>query len=65
MPLEQNDILNGRYQIEGRLGKGGMGTVYLAHDRTLDIQVAVKENLNLNPESERQFKREARLLASL
>ncbi|MDF1501083.1 MAG: protein kinase [Anaerolineales bacterium] len=65
MPLEQNEILNDRYRIDGQLGKGGMGTVYLAHDRTLDIHVAVKENLNLNPESERQFRREARLLASL
>lgn len=65
MPLQPGDILYQRYRIEGRLGKGGMGVVYLAYDTTLDIQVAVKENLNLNPESERQFKREAKLLASL
>ncbi len=65
MPLKTDDILNDRYRIEGQLGKGGMGAVYLAHDRTLEIQVAVKENLNRNPESERQFRREARLLASL
>ena len=65
MSLVREDVLNDRYRIEGQLGKGGMGTVYLAHDQTLDIQVAVKENLNLNPESERQFRREARLLASL
>ncbi len=65
MPLQPSDILNQRYRIEGQLGKGGMGAVYLAHDMTLDIKVAVKENLNLNPESERQFRREARLLASL
>jgi serine/threonine protein kinase len=65
MPLEPGDFLNQRYRIEGRLGKGGMGAVYLAHDVTLDIKVAVKENLNLNPESERQFRREAKLLATL
>ncbi len=65
MPLEPGDILNQRYRIEGQLGKGGMGAVYLGHDITLDIKVAVKENLNLNPESERQFRREARLLATL
>jgi serine/threonine protein kinase len=65
MPLQPSDILNQRYRIEGQLGKGGMGAVYLAHDVTLDIKVAVKENLNLNPESERQFRREARLLATL
>lgn len=65
MSLEPGDILNQRYRIEGQLGKGGMGAVYLGHDITLDIKVAVKENLNLNPESERQFRREARLLATL
>jgi Tol biopolymer transport system component/predicted Ser/Thr protein kinase len=47
------------------LGKGGMGAVYLAQDLTLQIQVAVKENLNPSPEAERQFKREASLLATL
>ncbi|HMK09406.1 MAG TPA: protein kinase, partial [Anaerolineales bacterium] len=31
----------------------------------LNIRVAVKENLNANPEAERQFKKEAQLLASL
>ncbi|MBN2554684.1 MAG: PD40 domain-containing protein [Anaerolineales bacterium] len=65
MPLDNGNLLNGRYRIQRQLGKGGMGAVYLALDETLQIQVAVKENLNLNPESERQFKREATLLASL
>jgi len=65
MPLQQGSVLNGRYRIEGKLGKGGMGAVYLAFDQTLQIRVALKENLNLNPESERQFQREATLLASL
>ncbi|MCK5635489.1 MAG: serine/threonine-protein kinase, partial [Anaerolineales bacterium] len=65
MPLQLNDTLHGRYRIEGQLGKGGMGAVFLAHDLTLAIKVAVKENLNPSPESERQFRREARLLATL
>lgn len=65
MALEPGSILHGRYRIEGQLGKGGMGAVYLAFDQTLEIRVALKENLNLNPESERQFLREARLLAEL
>lgn len=65
MTLEQGSILNDRYRIDGRLGKGGMGAVYLAFDQVLEIRVALKENLNLNPESERQFRREATLLASL
>ena len=65
MPLQPGDILHDRYRIEGQLGKGGMGAVFLAHDLTLDIKVAVKENLSPSPESERQFRREARLLATL
>src|SRR5919106_2987580 len=34
--------LNGRYQIERELGRGGMATVYLAQDLTADRPVAVK-----------------------
>ncbi|MEJ2563057.1 MAG: protein kinase [Anaerolineales bacterium] len=65
MPLAPGSILRDRYRIEDQLGKGGMGAVYLAHDLTLDLRVAVKENLSINPDSEEQFLREARLLAEL
>ena len=65
MALETGSVLHDRYRIEGMLGKGGMGAVYVAFDQTLQLRVAVKENLNVGPESERQFHREASLLASL
>lgn len=42
-----------------------MGTVYFAYDQSLKIPVAVKENLSSDPEAERQFRREAELLAGL
>jgi serine/threonine protein kinase len=34
--------LGGRYEVIRRLGRGGMGVVYLAFDRALDREVAVK-----------------------
>lgn len=34
--------LGSRYEVKGRLGRGGMGAVFEAYDRTLDREVAVK-----------------------
>ena len=35
-------ILNNRYQLQERLGAGGMAMVYRAHDLTLERTVAIK-----------------------
>jgi serine/threonine protein kinase len=36
------DVIEGRYRIEQLLGEGGMGSVFLAHDLTLNKKVAIK-----------------------
>ena len=65
MTLELDSLLHDRYRIREELGHGGMGAVYRGYDDNLGVEVAIKENLFVSPESERQFKREAVLLASL
>jgi serine/threonine protein kinase len=57
-----------RYRVERRLGRGGMATVYLARDTSLDRPVALKvlaEHLADDEDFRRRFLREARLAARL
>src|SRR5205809_4186080 len=71
--LAPNTVLQGRYRIVDRLGKGGMGAVYEAVDIRMDTTVALKQSLvsgegwghQVRPEVAEQFAREARLLAQL
>jgi DNA-binding response OmpR family regulator len=37
-----DQVIAGRYQVRRQLGAGGMGTVYLAHDRELGEDIALK-----------------------
>jgi serine/threonine protein kinase len=63
--LEADTNLQDRYRVIRQIGKGGMGTVYLAKDENLGITVAVKQNFFADPRLIEAFKREARLLAGL
>jgi non-specific serine/threonine protein kinase len=60
-------LLQNRYRLEAELGRGGMGTVYRAHDILLDRDVAVKllGVSNLSSESRARLLREARAAARL
>ncbi|NPV57353.1 MAG: SUMF1/EgtB/PvdO family nonheme iron enzyme [Anaerolineae bacterium] len=65
MPLTAGQVLQKRYRIVKLLGQGGFGAVYRAWDINLNRVCAVKENLDISPEAQRQFNREAMLLANL
>jgi serine/threonine protein kinase len=58
----------GRYRLEGRLGVGGMSTVYIAFDQRLERSVAIKllaEHLADDPAFVSRFRREALAAARL
>jgi len=60
--------LSGRYRVIARLGEGGIGTVYRAHDETLRSDVAVKvlrPELAADAEVLARFGREAKTMLAL
>jgi len=55
--------------VKEKIGKGGMGSVYLAHHLTLDIPIAIKflkpEYAKRSPDAVERFLKEARAVAKL
>lgn len=61
-------IIDGKYRVDGLVGRGGMGAVFRAHDVRLGRDVAIKvvrADLVANPESRARFEREAQIVAKL
>ncbi|WP_167202194.1 Stk1 family PASTA domain-containing Ser/Thr kinase [Actinomyces respiraculi] len=61
-------LVDSRYEIVDRVARGGMATVYKAHDRRLERRVALKlmhPHLADSPDFVSRFRREARAAARL
>ena len=67
-PAELTGQRLGVYQLQERIGAGGMGEVYRARDTRLGRDVAIKilpQAFTADPDRLARFEREARVLASL
>jgi hypothetical protein len=61
-------LLCDRYHLEEKVGSGGMSSVYLAFDETLERWVAIKvlhREISSDPDQIERFRREARAVARL
>jgi serine/threonine-protein kinase len=68
MSLGDIAVFTDRYEIQTRLGRGGMADVYLARDRLLERRVAVKvlfPEFATDPSFVARFRREAQAAANL
>ena len=67
-PFDRGRVIGGDFLIDRVLGSGGMGTVYLANQVSLDRHVALKvlsRKYSVDPKFRSEFKREARSVSRL
>ena len=65
---DRTAIINDRYELNKRIGRGGMADVFLGRDRLLDRQVAIKvlfPEFAVDPNFVERFRREAQAAANL
>ena len=68
MSNQNPQVINERYEISRRIGRGGMADVFLARDLLLDRDVAVKvlfPEHAVDPNFVERFRREAQSVAGL
>jgi serine/threonine protein kinase len=61
-------LVEGKYRVERMVGKGGMGAVFLAHDLTLEREVAIKvlpPDISMDEHIVKRFQQEAKTAAKL
>src|SRR5512145_2045526 len=61
-------LVEGKYRVDRMLGKGGMGAVFLAHDLTLEREVAIKvlpPDISMDEHIVKRFQQEAKTAAKL
>ena len=65
---ERPAVINDRYEVSKRIGRGGMADVFMGRDRLLDRQVAIKvlfPEFAVDPNFVERFRREAQAAANL
>jgi len=65
LPCKAPLLLGGKFRLESRIGRGGMGVVYLATDLHLGRRVAVKTLPWVAPYLSVRLRREARAMAAV
>ncbi len=64
-PPAVGTVLAGKYRLDRRIGKGGMGVVYEARHLLLESQVAIKVLMTRDPTTVTRFLNEARAAARI
>ena len=65
---KEGELIGGNYHLERLLGRGAMGSVWLAHHQRLDNEVAIKlmnAEAARSPSARSRFDREAKLVARI
>lgn len=67
MTYRSGDVIAGKYRLEHMLGEGGMGSVWLAHNTVLDVDVALKvtHGATTSENARKRLLREAQTAARL